>query len=428
MIDLDRELRATLAERVRLAPAPFDARRGIRVARRRQVGVIVTALAVTAAVVAGSFAGVSALIRSSERQIPAEPPDAPSPGVLEAVPTRMRLEPVQGLEPVRLSTSIGEIEFTTWGVPDLPDGGWLWPMTETTHGIVAAWGDGLAGSLDGVTWTRVVRSTAPTRGGEFFVVPYPVGSAGRLERDGSAWVYTPDPREFDRGAIGPQGIVAVASKWVFYWDGTGFTFATQPPDPSLHPGSSPGCAAQDLSDTRTEVLVAATDDGFIALAARGEDDWPKNPVCEPLVWFSTDGNEWVPTSDESPFGAGAFVRDIAAAGGRIVAVGGVSFDEAAVWVSEDGVDWERTPLDAAEVAQVAGGERGWIAIGGREGPSGEMWFSPDGLVWDGPYERPPGWVSFRDIGGVAMLDDRIVGVGTFYAGGGGVVVGEFIDE
>jgi hypothetical protein len=168
--------------------------------------------------------------------------------------------------------------------------------------------------------------------------------------------------------------------------------------------------------------VAATADGFVALAARYEDDWHSFPVCEPIVWYSADGNEWVPVTDESPFGEGAVVRDLAVVDGRMLAVG------SAVWVSDDGVAWARADLDGDAVLQVAGSDRGWIAAG----RGNTMWFSPDGLVWDGPYERPPGWADSWDFVGLAMLDDRIIGGGELRGvateAASGLVTGVFVDE
>jgi Galactose oxidase, central domain len=84
MIDIDREIRATLDERAGLAPPPVDARLAVRVARRRQLGVALAALTVVAAVVVGSIAGVSALTRSSERRVPVGPVETPSVSIAPA--------------------------------------------------------------------------------------------------------------------------------------------------------------------------------------------------------------------------------------------------------------------------------------------------------------------------------------------------------
>ena len=59
---------------------------------------------------------------------------------------------------------------------------------------------------------------------------------------------------------------------------------------------------------------------------------------------------------------------------------------------------------------------------------------PDGLDWDGPHERPTGWAEAWGYVDVAMLDDRIIGVGelrgvaTEQSAASGVVIGVFIDQ
>ncbi len=361
--------------------------------------------------------------------IPRLPPTGPS----------VALEPVEGLEPVRLSTSIGEIEFTTWVHPEGEEP--PWEVTETPHGFFG--GIGPAGtpawSLDGITWTEIPLSIqsngwsdqSPAEGRDVLVWSVNDG-VGRATWDGTAWSGAEilDDPVLDGASstvAGPHGVVVVRTT-IYHWDGSGFAEAARPPDPELHPGSSPECAAQDwLGWSRMPELgpVVATDDGFIALAARSRDDWHRFPVCEPLVWFSSDGSEWVPTTDESPFGDGAVVRDLAVVDRRLVAVGGMSYWDAAVWVSDDGMNWQRTDLDSAHLLQVAGSPLGWVAVG----HGNTMWFSPDGHVWDGPYERPPGWGDIWDVVGVAMLADRIIGVGEMGAvmpsqsAASGVVIG-----
>lgn len=85
-LDVEREIRATFRRRgvdiVDPGAVP-PAREVVRHARRRQLATIVTAALVAAAVVAASVVGVGALIRSSERHVPAEPPF--SKGSLRAV-------------------------------------------------------------------------------------------------------------------------------------------------------------------------------------------------------------------------------------------------------------------------------------------------------------------------------------------------------
>lgn len=392
--------------------------------RRRPILAFAAALVVVAVVV-----GLVILL-------PTTGDDVVSPRTTTAVPTTaaavpdtaaparppVSLVPVEGLDPVRISTSIGEIEFTTF-VPggEVPP----WPMITTAHGIVGSFPpEGKLGwSLDGITWMEIPipapsgwSDKSPVFADD--VIVWEGGNAvGRATWDGARWANVeilPDTRidGAEVTLVGPRGIVFVRGDRIYYWDGTEFTPAARPPNPSLHPESSPGCEGQDLAWGPIQLgPVVATDQGFLALAARNDS----LPVCEPLAWFSPDGNVWVPTTDESPFGESAVVRDLAIAGGRIVAVGGMSYWDTAVWVSDDGIAWQRTDLDGAHILRVAGGTRGWIAVG-----HGDMWFSPDGLVWDGPYQRPPGWEDSWGFVGVAMLDDRIIG--------GELVVGVFVDE
>ncbi len=364
------------------------------------------------------------------------PPVSTVPGV------PVRLERVEELEVLRLETSIGVIEFTTWVHPEGEEP--PWSFAATAGGVIGGMGpDGTPSwSVDGITWTEIPVAThssdwsrPPTDGDVLWSVN---NGVLRATWDGAGWVDAEvllDSRlDGAQSTLGSHGIVVVRNDQVYFWDGSGFTEASQPPDPSLYPGSSPDCAAAAdwLGSSMMKELgpVVATDAGFIALAARNEDDWHRFPVCEPLVWFSPDGNVWQPFTDESPFGPGAIVRDLSVAGDRIVAVGGLSSSQVAVWVSDDGIAWQRSDLGGARILGVAGSARGWIAVGSGN----RMWFSPDAIVWDGPYERPPGWADIWNIVGVAMLDDRIIGVGELRGAvpagspASGLVTGVFIDD
>lgn len=350
-----------------------------------------------------------------------------------------RLEPAEGLDPVRIETVIGDIEFTTWALPEDWEG--IWWLSETAHGVVGArYPDmTLVGSLDGITWTEIPLSGvagAWTAYGDDLIV-FGAAGAARIEWNGAEWVEAEIFADIYPlyAAAGPHGIAAVGPNASVHYsaDGTAFTAASAPPDPSLYPGPGANCMAPGWTSEGAEPQlgpIAATDRGFIALAARSETDWYRTPICEPLVWFSADGDVWETTSDESPLGERAFVHDVAAVDQTIVVVGGAMSPGAATWVSADGISWQRADSDAAELWQVAGSSRGWVTIGHLrpDGLGGEMWFSADGLTWDGPHERPPGW---GDRAGmfvsVAMLDDRIIGFGR-EGDGPRIVVGVFIDE
>jgi hypothetical protein len=397
---------------------------------------VVALVVVGAALLATRLLGTNTTPAATIPPAPTTVPSAPTTTVpmpdTHAEAGVTRLERVQTLEAVRLSTSIGEIEFTTWVGPD----GGAWIPTETGHGLVGGLGeDGVPGwSLDGITWTEIRYPDRPAGWSDQSaaaaedVVVWSVGDGvGRAVWDGTGWgdAEILSDRRLDGATgtvVGSDGIVVVRNG-IYYWDGTEFATATRPPHPSLYPGSGAGCGAQNsFGSSAVPELLVATDDGFVTTA--------HFPGCEPLLWFSTDGNEWAPLTDEWPFGEGAAVRDLAFADGRLVAVGGTSYWESAMWVSDDGVTWHGTEVISAHLQMVAGNTRGWIAAGNGN----QMWFSPDGSEWDGPYQRPPGWESSWGLFQLTMLDDRIIGAGDFHdappgvSASSGFVIGVFVDD
>ncbi len=120
------------------------------------------------------------------------------------------------------------------------------------------------------------------------------------------------------------------------------------------------------------------------------------------AWFSPDGLTWTRASvppvppDVYPGDNGqtpqVYLDDVAAAGDRLVAVGGMMMNDeshqAVVWISADGMTWTDVPLDRevfplrSSIKEVIGGPDGFIAIGADD-PDGppSMWTSPDGLHW-----------------------------------------------
>ena len=167
--------------------------------------------------------------------------------------------------------------------------------------------------------------------------------------------------------------------------------------------------------------VFATDAGFVALTAANPANWNNSPLCEPVVWFSEDGSTWTLVSRDSPFGKGAVVQDVASRGGRHVAVGAVGTTGGAVWVSDDGLAWERLPtLEWPEPCQetdcvaanfglmgdVAADESGWMMVGW----DGAAWTSADGRTW----QPLRGWPEIR---GGYMSPSLSLGPGTIVASG-----------
>ena len=129
--------------------------------------------------------------------------------------------------------------------------------------------------------------------------------------------------------------------------------------------------------------VAEGGPGLMAVGWRRSDD-PSG--FDPAFWTSVDGSEW--TLAPTPAGAaGAQVRDVAASGDTIVAVGDdlLTGGQAFAWVSTDGTTWETvdaadTP-DGAGLADVATTPDGFVALGGRNGDDGGLWISGDGRGW-----------------------------------------------
>lgn len=167
--------------------------------------------------------------------------------------------------------------------------------------------------------------------------------------------------------------------------------------------------------------VIATPTGFVAFTPAHPGDWKTAPVCDPLLWFSADGSRWQLTSTVSPFGAGAFVGDVAERNGRYVAVGGLDVDHGAVWTSDDGLRWTRAGLPAATGRTVNpgtldAGALGWIITGrqvvtGTEQWGDVMWISTDGRNWEGPYPLPAGLGSGYVPTQLAIATDAVFGVG-----------------
>jgi len=257
-------------------------------------------------------------------------------------------------------------------------------------------------SADGLTWQRVPHDEA-VFGGPGDQEPTAVASAGPGvvavgyddaggDRDAAVWVST-DGLTWQRvphddavlGGPGAQGMLAVAS-------------------------GGPGVVAVGYDD------------------AGGDRD--------AAVWVSTDGLAWqrIP-NDAAVFGAGGVqeASGVAAGAGRLVAVG---YDDAggdrdaAVWVSTDGVAWERVPHDEAVfggpgfqmAAAVAAGTSGFAA-GGTDDPDGDldaaMWASADGLTWQRvPHDEAVfGGPDFQVASGVAAAGPGFVTVGIDYSGG-----------
>ena len=288
-------------------------------------------------------------------------------------------------EPAVTPSTLGEI---SWQAFDVPTSHFLWPVVETPYGFAARDGPDLRWSADGRSWDGVTLSidaSGLSAAGEDLVA-YGSGAV-RLAWDGGRWVEAErleiaiDPDEYiGQVVVGPRGaVLSIGSTLLFSTDGTRFREAVRGPDASLVTGRVATCVSSWGSEGPLPQIgpILATADGFVALTPADRSDWTKEPWCEPVAWFSPDGRDWELDSPMSPFGAGAWVTDIAGRDGRFVAVGG-SATGGAVWLSEDGRAWRREALEVGGVIRVAAGDLGWVLLES----GGHGWVSDDGLTWE----------------------------------------------
>jgi hypothetical protein len=376
--------------------------------------------------------------------------------VVTTVPTVpvITLNPALDEDPVRVSTVIGDLEFTALHVPP-GTGLTFFPVAATPYGPVVidpevrvhpsaadeTWEvnrfTSLRWSTDYETWEGV-----PVPAGEWQVtaagddvIVHGESGATQYAWDGVRWSEAARldlSGRIDQIVFGSRGAVAVSGSTILYsTDGVQFTQADRGPakdllaseesPPTSEPGDGQlagGCPATSSGVTSKIGTVLATDAGFVALTPAHPDDWNDDPICEPLLWFSADGNTWELVSHHSPFGRTAFVRasnleTIAERDGRFVATGGVG-EQGAVWVSDDGLTWQRAELDLEFAFTVAVGDLGWMltgSAGSEDGRYQHMWFSTNGLTWDGPYDLPNGLATGWLLPQLAIGSDAIFGVG-----------------
>ena len=162
--------------------------------------------------------------------------------------------------------------------------------------------------------------------------------------------------------------------------------------------------------------VIAGGPGFIAVGGGFEEG---QTVGTAAIWVSEDGRDWqsVPLLGEAGSG---IPRSIASTADGFVAVGtGCCPDRAAVWVSTDGISWERLAdqpgFEAAAMLAVTAGSDSLLAVGcsaNMECGGGLTWSSLDGRAWSTPIG-----VDFLP-GGVAATSAGLTALGTSGAYGG----------
>jgi hypothetical protein len=174
--------------------------------------------------------------------------------------------------------------------------------------------------------------------------------------------------------------------------------------------------------------VAEAGPGLVAV---GVDELPEDAA----VWVSADGRAWDRVqsasfsgdADENGLDGAQLMIDVAEGPAGIVAVGSYERKaerdvDAGVWLSEDGLEWERivnmalggpghqsiSSLDVADGFYIAGGTAPWPV--GSEEHRPAIWISEDGRDW-GQIDSPAFEID-ASIDSITHNGSRIVAVGT----------------
>lgn len=333
----------------------------------------------------------------------------------EAPVRSFSLEPAGPGGPPFDAGSFGEV---VWQRFDVPAGRSFSRGIDTAYGF-AAIGDeaSIRTSVDGSNW---VHGELPfsalhlVASGEDL---YALGSgAVRLTWTGANWetadvlsIPDPSPEILAEGgyldfaeqiAIGDGVAVITARSRVFYsTDESTFVPAVQGPDPALLERDSAGtyrfaggCDPHGGGGGWDEGRIGPVfwiESGFLAYTSGHPRDWTEIGFCRPVIWRSNDGSTWELVSTASPFGPDGFVEAIAEHDGRFVAVGGHGDSQAAMWVSDDGLNWDRIHPRQIRGSltnvpwAIAGGDAGWVALFGEAGTDNEVraMYSVDGREW-----------------------------------------------
>ena len=177
--------------------------------------------------------------------------------------------------------------------------------------------------------------------------------------------------------------------------------------------------------------VLATEYGIVASGAVREPMSGSSTALSPAWWLSTDGSTWsrVWTGDtildvEPAFQPGASAFELGS-DGLIVGVGSALIETgeaiAAVWVSTNGVDWERVERDAVGFTSVSGdgvamldiaaGSDGFVAVGTDGGTQAAVWTSNDGWSWNRVDVSDQAVAAATSLSAVTAISDGFVAVG-----------------
>ena len=350
---------------------------------------------------------------STVTTVPSTPPPADLPE--EAAFT---LVPAAGVDPIRVSTVLGDIEFVTMQLPPNREFDFYAHLVATPDGPVLV--------TDRATTIRIHvddRRNAVVIGGPPDLAddsdPSSASEPSRYSGLGSERCV----------ASGPRGVVIASLSTISYsTDQSTFTEAERGPDLTISLASDENPENEEFVETarmdcrgtfgaEKSVIraVVATDAGFVAFTSASH---PADAVCAPLLWFSADGNTWELVSPESPFGELTEINthSIAERGGRFVVIGGVEAEmQGHAWVSDDAVTWRQADLALAVPLTVDAGDLGWVLTGAEATPGEagdfDLWFSADGYTWDGPHPLPEALLGGYYVPEFVVGTDTILGLG-----------------
>ena len=161
-------------------------------------------------------------------------------------------------------------------------------------------------------------------------------------------------------------------------------------------------------------------DGMLVAVGRGNTTDVE--AQEAAVYLSSDGVSWRKAATPEPM-VGQLI-DVVATDDGLFAVGGVpGADAAGIWQSEDGEVWERIGGDfpAAFMWSIAEGGPGLVVVGWRRNPEPDLavWTSADaGASWSLAPD-PDGFAGFEATDVAALTDGSLAMVGSALDGSGG---------
>jgi hypothetical protein len=180
----------------------------------------------------------------------------------------------------------------------------------------------------------------------------------------------------------------------------------------------------DIFGTGAVLDVVAGGPGLVAVGGASASCGDGLDPCSGAVWLSEDGIVWDRLDDASGvFQDASSIRAVTAGDSGLVAVGDGAFLDGApgdplVWFSPDGMQWSRSVLPNGKRAfDVVATDTGYVAVGRAERIQGEdildagaVWTSPDGITWNQIAEDP---ATFADayLTAITETDQGLVAVG-----------------